>query len=221
MTDSKETIIRLSQVRFGYANGPEILSGVDLSLEKGDRVGLVGPNGAGKSTLFFLVMGLLQPDSGQVEVYGSRRRTDRDFREVRRRIGLLFQNPDDQLFCPTVIDDVAFGPLNLGWPDEKVREACREALDLVGLAGFDDRVTYRLSAGEMRLVSLAAVLAMRPEALLLDEPAAGLDQSAVERVIETITERIESYVIVSHDGDFLEKTTSRTWRLENGCLRRH
>ena len=117
-----------------------------------------------------------------MEVFGKPRAAERDFHEVRRRVGLLFQDADDQLFCPTVVEDVAFGPLNLGLPRDRVRQVVAETLEAVGLAGYEHRITYKLSGGEKRLVALATVLAMQPEVLLLDEPTSGLDEQATERL---------------------------------------
>ena len=139
---------------------------------------LLGPNGCGKTTLLHLIVGLLRPSAGQIEAFGRQRMAEADFHEVRRRVGLLFQDADDQLFCPTVAEDVAFGPLNLGKSRDEVRRIVAGTLDSLGLAGYEHRVTYRLSGGEKRLVALATVLAMQPEVLLLDEPSGGLDDAS-------------------------------------------
>ena len=130
-------------------------------------MGLTGPNGSGKSTLLKLIVGLVRATAGRVEVFGRFRTCERDFHEVRGRVGLLFQDSDDQLFCPTVAEDVAFGPLNLGQSRDAARRIVTETLDALGLADYQDRITYQLSGGEKRLVALAAVLAMQPEVLLL------------------------------------------------------
>jgi len=179
-------------------------------------VGLVGAIGSGKTTLLHLVVGLLRPDSGHVEVLGRARREERDFLEVRERVGLLFQDPDDQLFCPTVQEDVAFGPLNQGKSREQAADAVQKALSLVGMEDFGDRITHHLSGGEKRLVSLATLLAMEPDVLLLDEPENGLDSDAYARVRNLMCSLPQAMIVVSHDHEFVRSVTSRCLRLEGG-----
>lgn len=211
-------MIVLRGVTFGYPRGPKVLDGLDFEFEKGDRVGLVGPNGCGKTTLLHVVMGLLKPQAGEVEIFGKRREAEADFREVRERVGLLFQDPNDQLFSPTVAEDVAFGPFNIGKERDEVRGIVRETLDAVGLAGFGERVTYRLSGGEKRLVSLATVLAMKPEALLLDEPTAGLDEETEKRAVEILKDSGLSLIVISHDRRLLGETTDRLLTMRGGRI---
>ena len=200
-------VIHLRDIHFAYETGRPVLDGVTLALEPGQRLGLTGPNGSGKSSLLQLIVGLLRPQSGEVEVMGKPCETEADFTEVRRTAGLLFQDSDDQLFCPTVLEDVAFGPLNLGKsPDEAVATAS-ETLSRLGLAGFEERVTYRLSGGEKRLVALAGVLAMEPRVLLLDEPSAGLDDDAEERLAAILAGLEQEMLVVSHNRAFLERVT--------------
>ena len=218
---SSEVIIRLEGVSFGYpGNGsrPSVLDDFDLQLSRGERVGLIGPNGSGKTTLFHLIMGLLHPSQGEIEVFGKKRQKEEDFREVRSRIGLLFQDSDDQLFCPTVAEDVAFGPLNLGKSREEATSIVHEVLARLGLEGFEQRLTYKLSGGEKRLVSLATILAMDPEVLILDEPSTGLDEDTVERLIHILRDSDLTYIIASHNSDFLARTTDKVYRLANGKL---
>ena len=155
-----EPLIQLQNVSFAYPSGGRVLSGVALELGAGDRVGLVGPNGGGKTTLLHLIVGLISCTEGEVWAFGKARQAEPDFAEVRQRAGLLFQDPDDQLFCPTVAEDVAFGPLNLGKSADEARNIVAETLGLLGLAGYEQRITYKLSGGEKRLVSLATVLAL-------------------------------------------------------------
>jgi cobalt/nickel transport system ATP-binding protein len=143
---------------------------------------------------------------------------ERDFREVRERAGLLFQDPQDQLFCPTVYEDVAFGPLNLGKSREEAEEVVEKVLSRLDLQGYEERITYKLSGGEKRLVSLACVLAMEPEVLLLDEPAEGLDEGMWDRLVDILTELSQSMIIVSHDREFLRRTTDRILNLKRGQL---
>jgi len=211
-------MIRLSGIHFAYPGGGTVFDGLDFEFTAGRKVGLIGANGAGKTTLFHIIMGLLKPDAGGIEILGKPRHTEHDFEEVRQKIGLLFQDPDDQLFCPTVAEDVAFGPLNLGMSHHDAEHVTIDTLNSLGLEGYGQRITYRLSGGEKRLVSLATVLAMRPSALLLDEPTSGLDEKTTERLIEIIGSHVESCIIISHDREFIERTCTETMRLESGRI---
>lgn len=219
--DTSEVIIEFKRISFAYHDNQShrpVLDDLDLQISRGERVGLIGSNGSGKTTLFHLLMGLLRPTAGTIEVFGEERRKQKDFREVRKKIGLLFQDSDDQLFCPTVAEDVAFGPLNLGKSEEEALAITREVLERLGLEGFENRLTYKLSGGEKRLISLATVLAMKPEVLVLDEPSTGLDEDTVERLTEILRSPDLTYLIASHNSDFLAKTTDVVYRLEQGKL---
>ncbi len=178
---SAEGLLELREVSFRHWDRP-VLAGASLRIEAGERVALIGPNGAGKSTLLHLLVGLIQPSAGGVWAFGRERSRESDFHEVRARAGLLFQDSEDQLFCPTVLEDLAFGPLNLGRSRQQAREDALRVLDRLGLGGYEARVPHRLSAGEKRLVALGTVLAMDPEVLLLDEPTNGLDAATAERL---------------------------------------
>lgn len=211
------SLLEIENLCCGY-NGREVLQGLSLSMAPGARVGLAGHTGSGKTTLLKTVMGLLRPKSGSVRVEGCECRQERDFAQARRALGYLFQNPDDQLFCPTVLEDVAFGPLNLGVAPGEARDVAGQCLEAVGLAGFEDRLTHCLSGGEKRLASLAGVLAMRPKALLLDEPTTGLDPESKARVAEVLCGLDLALLIVSHEWDFLTQVTSRYYTLSHGHL---
>ncbi len=213
-----DSLVSLEGVHAAYDPGRPVLAGCDLRIAPGERVALVGSNGCGKTTLLALVVGLVRPTSGRVEVFGKARATEADFQEVRGRAGLLFQDPDDQLFCPTVAEDVAFGPLNFGVSRREVRQIVSRSLESLGLAGYEDRVTYKLSGGEKRLVSLATVLAMQPELLLLDEPTSGLDEAAEGRVIEVLAGLPQAMLIVSHDRPLLHRLATRVVRLTDGRI---
>ena len=211
-------LLRLSNVGFRYPEGSAILRGLDFALEPEERIGLLGANGCGKTTLLHLLVGLLRPTSGEIEAFGRVRIAETDFHEVRRRVGLVFQDPDDQLFCPTVLDDCAFGPLNLGKEACEAKARAARALASVGLSGFEQRITYKLSGGEKRLVSLATVLAMDPDVLLLDEPVAGLDDNARSRVTGVLNDVTQAMIVVSHDHAFLNAVTMRSLVFRGGKL---
>jgi len=218
-TDS--IIINLADITFSFSSGQDIFDKLNFSFSKGERIGLTGANGSGKTTLFHIIMGLLKPSEGRIKIFEKHRETESDFREVRERIGLLFQDADDQLFCPTVAEDIAFGPLNLGKTHDEVRKIVDETLETVGLVGFEDKVTYKLSGGEKKLVSLATVIAMKPEALLLDEPTTGLDEETTERIIGFLNDSADlSYIIISHDRGFLERTTDCLFKMKDGGMER-
>ena len=216
MTDP---LVRLEEIVFAYETGRPVLDGVSLEIGAGQRIALTGRNGSGKTTLLHLIVGLLRPVSGRIVAFGHERRTEADFHDVRCRAGLLFQDPDDQLFCPTVAEDVAFGPLNLGRSRAEISGLVQETLSGLGLSGYEDRITYRLSGGEKRLVSLATVLAMQPDVLLLDEPTSGLDAETEERLTDILRALPQALLVVSHDRVFLERVTQWEVFLENGKLR--
>ncbi len=195
-----------------------VLDHVSFRLAAGERLALAGANGAGKTTLLRTLVGLEKPVAGRLVAFGAERRVEADFREVRARAGLLFQDPDDQLFSPTVIEDVAFGPLNLGLGPKAAIERARATLDRLALGHLERRITHRLSGGEKRLVCLAAVLAMEPRALLLDEPTNALDDANLARLTDILASLDVAMVIVSHDRPFLERLATRAVLLEGGTL---
>ena len=213
-------LIRLHNITFAYPGRPLLFNNLDFTLSKGEKIGLIGANGCGKTTLFHIIMGLLKPQKGEVEIFGKIREDEAGFREIRGKVGLLFQDADDQLFCPTVATDVAFGPLNLRKTHEETNIIVSKTLETLGLSGFEDRITYNLSGGEKRLVSLATVMAMEPELLLLDEPTTVLDNRTTERITEVLNDSTHSCIIVSHDEKFLERTTNCTCNLNNGKIKR-
>ena len=211
-------LIRLRDVAFHYEPARPVLRDVSLELCADDRVGLAGPNGSGKTTLLSLVVGLLRPVAGEITIFGQARTRERDFYDVRTRVGLVFQDPEDQLFCTTVAEDVAFGPLNLGLSRDEVARRVADTLDELDLAHLADRVTYRLSFGEKKLVSLATVLAMQPEVLLLDEPTAGVDPEHEQRIGEILERTDRSMIVVSHDESVLDRLTHRRLVLKDATL---
>ncbi len=200
----QEYLLSLDNITYFYPEQKEpVLEDVEFKFLPGQRIGLIGPNGAGKTTFLHLCMGLVSPQKGKVLFKGKDIKDEKVLYELRKTIGLVFQNPEDQLFCPTVLEDVAFGPLNLGYSPKKAKEVALKALEVVGLKGFENRITHKLSGGEKKLLSIATILAMQPEAILLDEPSTGLDIYTRQRIIDVIKSLEQSLIIVSHDWDFL------------------
>jgi cobalt/nickel transport system ATP-binding protein len=209
-----ERAIELADVRYRYPTGVDALRGVTFSVAAGERVGLIGPNGAGKSTLMLALAGFI-PAQGTIRVDGHAvsRATAR---HVRRHMGLVFQDPDDQLFMPRVGDDVAFGPTTMGLDPHEVHARVHEALDAVELDGYEDRAPYHLSVGEKRRAALATVLAMRPQILALDEPSANLDPRGRRRVIELLRGLPNTLLIAGHDLDLIMDICGRTVLMDAG-----
>ena len=216
--DSNNLIINLTDISFSYPGSPNVLDNLNLKFSRNEKTGLMGPNGSGKTTLFHIIMGLLKPLSGKIEIFGKTAKKEKDFISVRRKIGLLFQDADDQLFSPTVLEDVAFGPLNLGKSRDEAIDIARKTLDFLGLEGFEDRVTYKLSGGEKKLVSLATVLAMEPKILLLDEPTTGLDDKTKTNIKKTLSGLDLSYILISHEFDLLSEITDSIYIMDNGKI---
>lgn len=212
-----QPLLSLDHLCFKVGNRT-LLSDVEFELHPGERVAILGANGAGKTTLLEMMVGLNLPSSGRVVAFGKPRRSEADFREVRARAGLLFQDSDNQLFCPTVLEDVAFGPLNLGRSGPEALAIARRTLDELGIGSFSDRITHKLSGGEKRLVALATVLAMEPDVLLLDEPTTGLDEATQELLTEHLLRLPLAMVFISHDAAFVERLANRAVILKNGTL---
>jgi cobalt/nickel transport system ATP-binding protein len=210
-------LFELDGVSFGYPGHP-VLESVSFALQPGERVALMGANGAGKTTLLHLMVGLCRVHGGRILAFGRERQRESDFHQVRLRTGLLFQDPDDQLFCPTVLEDVAFGPLNQGCSQQEAREIANQTLATLGLDGLAHRVTHKLSGGEKRLASLATVLAMHPDVLLLDEPTNGLDEATERRLVEHLEALPQAMLFISHDRRFVERLARRAVLLRDGKL---
>lgn len=212
-------LLELSDISYRYQNSQPILEHCNLSINT-EKIGLIGANGSGKTTLLHLMIGLLKPQSGSILFNGQPLAREKDYRELRKSIGFLFQNSDDQLFSPTTVEDVAFGPLNFGLHPDEARELALQTLDQLGLKGFENRVTHRLSGGEKKLVALATILVMKPHLLLLDEPTNNLDPNTRGRLIEILQSLNLAHIIISHDWDFLTETTSELYSIEHGHLHR-
>jgi cobalt/nickel transport system ATP-binding protein len=209
--------LQLTGLRFAYPDGSEALRGVDLAITPGERVALLGPNGAGKTTLALHLNGLLRAASGTVHVTGLEL-TDASLREIRRRVGLVFQDPDDQLFMPTVREDVGFGPANLGLSGDELEARVSEALAVVGCAALADRAPHHLSGGERRRVALATVLAMRPDVLVLDEPTSNLDPASRRELVEVLRELPVTQLVVTHDLPFALELCPRSVIVSGGSI---
>ena len=211
-------LVSMQGVEFAYPDGREALRGVSFTIHHGESVGLVGANGAGKSTILLHLAGVYLPTSGEVRV-GDCPVTRETLVEVRRHVGLVFQDPDDQLFMPTVYEDVAFGPLNLGLSAAEVDARVTEALERVGAGHLRDRPPYRLSGGEKKRVAIATVLSMAPDILVMDEPTNGLDPCARRRLMELLKEFRHTKIFTSHDLDMVLELCERTIVLRDGEVR--
>ncbi len=209
--------ISATDLEFSYPDGTRALNGVNFHITHGESVALVGPNGAGKSTLLLHLNGFLRATKGVAEV-GGVPVTRETLPAIRRSLGTVFQDPDDQLFMPTVYEDVAFGPMNMGLAPEQIEARVVEALTLVDALHLRDRPPYRLSGGEKRSVAIATVLAMRPDALILDEPSSNLDPRARRRLIELLSGFTHTKIIATHDLDLALELCERTIVISNGLV---
>ena len=215
-----EQLIKLENIIFGYSKDKPILKNLNFGLNTNEKIALLGENGSGKTTLFHVIMGLLQVYNGKIYLFKKEMKNESDFKKYRTKIGLLFQDSDDQLFSPTVLDDVAFGPLNLGYKGKEAKEIAENTLRQLKISHLTDRITYKLSGGEKRMVALATILSMSPEVLLLDEPTNGIDEKHLELLIDFLKNTNLSYIVISHDKNFIKEVTNKTIFLENGKLKR-
>ncbi len=210
-------VLDLRGVAFAYPDGHQALFGVDLHVHPGERVALLGPNGAGKTTLVLHLNGILRAGAGSVHISGMPV-TDATLGEIRRRVGIVFQDPDDQLFMPTVRDDVAFGPANLGWPPERIAERVEAALAAVGMSAYADRPPHHLSFGQRRRVAVATVLVMEPEILVLDEPSSNLDPASRRELVEILESLGVTVLMVTHDLPYALQLCERSVILSDGVI---
>jgi len=211
-----ETAVEVADLRFAYPDGVQALRGVNLTVRRGEKVALLGPNGAGKSTLLLHLNGILR-GKGQVRIAGVPLRPD-NLAQVRAQVGLVFENPDDQLFSPTVLEDVAYGPLYMGLPREEVLERARRALAQVGMAGFDKRPPHHLSLGQKKRVAIATVLSMEPAILALDEPTASLDPGARRELIHLLRRLPQTMIVSTHDIPLVRDLLPRTVVMDGGVI---
>ena len=209
--------VDVRELKFTYPDGFEALKGISLTIAQGEKVALIGPNGAGKSTLMLHLNGINEPASGTVAIAGLPV-TRQNIGRIRAAVGLVFQDPDDQLFSPTVYDDVAFGPIHMGLPKAEVDARVTAALAAVGLPGFDRRQPFHLSIGQRKRAALATVLSMAPSVLVLDEPSAGLDPRGRRELINLLRGLEQTMLVSTHDMKLVSEIFPRTIIVDDGCL---
>lgn len=207
--------VEVRQLHYSYPDGREAIRNISLSIHHGESVGIIGANGAGKSTLLLLLTGILFPSSGEVLV-GDIHVTRKTLPMIRQRLGMVLQDPDDQLFLPTVYDDVAFGPRNYGLNDQEVGERVQRALETVGISYLSHRAPFKLSGGEKRAASIATVLSLDPDILIMDEPTTGLDPRSRRKLIHLLDSFDHTKIIASHDLEMVLATCSRVILMEDG-----
>ncbi|MDD1747831.1 MAG: energy-coupling factor ABC transporter ATP-binding protein [Methanomassiliicoccales archaeon] len=210
-------MIALESLGYEYEDGHAALRDVNLKVKEGERVALVGPNGAGKSTLMHILAGLFIPSRGKVSIMGAAL-SKKDVAAARKHVGLLFQDPDDQIFMPTVREDVAFGPMNLGLSKEEVESRVERAMGLTSISSYRDRAPHHLSLGEKKRVAMAGLLAMSPSILLLDEPTANLDPQSRRELVNILDSRRETILIATHDMSAAFHLADRIVVLKNAVL---
>lgn len=215
-------VIETKDVSYQYPDGTSALQNVNFRAPKGKIVALLGPNGAGKSTLFLHFNGILRPSSGKILVDEKPISYEKkELMRIRQKIGIVFQNPDDQLFAPTVLEDVAFGPFNMGLNQDEVKKRVNEALGRVGMEGYEKKPPHHLSGGQKKRVAIAGILAMRPEIMVLDEPTSGLDPkgaSQILRILYQLNQEGMSIVISTHDVDLVPLYASQVYIISDGHI---
>ena len=215
-----EVHLSIKNLSYTYPDGTHALKNVNMEILKGQKVAIMGPNGAGKSTLFSHFNGLTEPKSGYLEIDGKKMEYDKKtLLEIRQKVGIVFQDPNDQLFAPTVKEDVAFGPMNLGLSYEEVEKRVDEALALVGMKKFKDKTPHHLSGGQQKRVAIAGIIAMKPEIMILDEPTAGLDPQGVDKVLDILNNLNKegmTIVISSHDIEMVNGFAEKIFVLNEG-----
>ena len=216
-SDADAATVTIEHLHFRYPDGFEALKGLDLSIAAGEKVALVGPNGAGKSTLMLHLNGIHEPTHGTVRI--GETVVDRStVRRVRAMVGLVFQDPDDQLFSPTVFEDVAFGPLHMGAPESEIHGRVERALAAVGMTGFERRMPHRLSLGQRKRIALATVLSMDPGVLVFDEPSAGLDPRGRRELIGVLRGLPQTMLVSTHDMRLVADVFPRTVVMDDGLI---
>ena len=220
--ERRDNMLEVRDLKYSYNKDYQALKGVSLKIERGQMVALLGKNGAGKSTLFLHLNGIFEPDEGQVFIDGEEMKYDKkSLLKFRQKVGIVFQNPDDQIFAPTVEEDVAFGPLNLDLPMEEVQKRVTEALARVGMSGFEKKAPHHLSGGQKKRVAIAGILAMKPKYMVLDEPTAGLDPQGVtdlSKLLKELNEEGITIIISTHEVNLVPNYAERIFVLVDGLL---
>lgn len=211
------TLVDIQHLSYQYPDGQQALQDINLQVQPGEKIALVGSNGAGKSTLLLHMNGIFTPTHGSITINGLAF-TKRNLGQIRALVGMVFQDPDDQLFSPHVHEDVAYGPIYQGLPAEEVEQRVTEALAAVGMQGYQQRTSYHLSGGEKKRIAIATVLSMRPEMLVFDEPTAGLDPRARRELIELLNALPQTMLIATHDLEMVQQLCPRTIILQKGTI---
>ncbi|BAU23072.1 cobalt ABC transporter ATPase [Caldimicrobium thiodismutans] len=211
-------LIEIIDLSFSYNGASPLLRGINLKLSTGEKIGLMGKTGSGKTTLFYLIFGFLKPASGIIKIFEKERQKESDFVEIRSNLGLLFQDPEIQLFCPTVKEDLAFGPLNKGLSRAEVKRIIEEVANFLRIPHLLEKSPLKLSGGEKKLCALASVMTMSPVAYLLDEPTNGLDEEFKEILKIFLKEKAETFIVISHEEEFLREVCQKIYILEEGRL---
>ena len=209
------SLLEIKNLNLTYPNGKKIFENAEISLQAGESQALWSPNGTGKTSLFRVITGLLKPQAADIYLEDKAVSDEAGFKALRLKVGFVLQHADDQLFFPQVIDDVAFGPLNQGLSEEEARKVSEEALSTLGILELKDALSYELSGGQKKLVTLACVLSMKPQVLLLDEPTNGLDIDSKQRLIEEINKIDAAKIIISHDPEMLSSTCTKFATMRN------
>lgn len=220
MIGSNETVLEVRDLAYKYPNGTVAIENINLKINRGEKVAIIGSNGAGKSTLLSHFNGLKEPGSGEILIEGQPMAYDRkSLMKVRQKVGVVFQNSTNQLFAPTVIEDVAFGPMNLGLSREEVDRRVQESLEAVDMLGFENKTPHHLSGGQQKRIAIAGIIAMRPEIIILDEPTASLDPQGVDQVLEILNDLNSegiTIVVSSHDVEMITEFADKVLVLHHG-----
>ena len=204
-----DIILETKDLKYNYPDGTEALKGISIQIHEGEMISLIGTNGAGKSTLFLHFNGIIEPTSGTVEIEGEELKYNKkSLLKARSKVGIVFQNPDDQLFAPTVIEDVSFGPMNMGLSEEEVKARSLDALEKVGMADYTKKAPHHLSGGQKKRVAIAGILAMQPRIMVLDEPTSGLDPKGASKIMQLLYDLNRegmTIIISTHDVDLVDR----------------
>lgn len=211
-----EKAVEIRELNFTYPDGKPALNNINLDVFNGETIGIIGPNGAGKTTLLLHFNGILK-GTGMIKIFGIEVNS-KNLKEIRKKVGLVFQNPDDQLFSQTVFDDVAFGPINMGFDKESVITRVKGSLDYVNMSGFEEKHPYHLSVGEKKKISIATILSMEPEIFVLDEPTGELDPRSKRNIINILKNIKSTKIIATHDLELVLEICNRVFLLDNGSI---